>query len=158
MGTLRRVPTAFHFAVLRRWQASIRPTVLRLPADFAFPSLLTHEVCFHWLSFDSALRRHGRLLWPLLTSVRPSRHVAAPLGPFGQDGQISGNKVHLFPPAGRGFTTLLRSGLGLCLVWQTCPQVGLRIRFLFVSSGFRVRLPSAASSRMQPCLSLSDSS
>ena len=43
-------------------------------------------------------------------------------------------------------------------VMQTCPQVVLRIRFLFVSSGFRVRLPSAASSRTQPCLSLSDSS
>ena len=108
--------------------------------------------------FDSALHRQGRLLWPLLTSARPSRRVAVALGPFGRDGQISGNKVHLFPPAGRGFTTLLRSGLGLCLVLQTCPQVGLRIRFLFVSSGFRVRLPSAASSRMQPCLSLSDSS
>ena len=158
MGTLRRVPTAFHFAVLRRWQASIRPTVFRLPTDFAFPSLLAHEVLLSLALFDSALHRQGRLLWPLLTSARPSHHVTVALGPFGRDGQISGNKVHLFPPAGRGFTTLLRSGLGLCLVWQTCPQVGLRIRFLFVSSGFRVRLPSAAPSRSQPCLSLSDSS
>ena len=108
--------------------------------------------------FDSALRRQGRLLWPLLTPARPSRRVTATLGPLGRDGQVSGNKAHLFPPAGRGFTTLLRSGLGLCLVGQTCPQVGLRIRFLFVSSGFRVRLPSAAPSRSQPCLSLSDSS
>ena len=121
--------------------------LLVLPMRFAFFGL-----------FDSALRRQGRLLWPLLTPARPSRGVAATLGPFGRDGQVSGNKAHLFPPAGRGFTTLLWSGLGLCLVRQTCPQVGLRIRFLFVSSGFRVRLPSAASSRTQPCLSLSDSS
>ena len=39
--------------------------------------------------------------------------------------EISWNKTSFFPSAGRGFTTLLRLGLGLCLVWQACPQVGL---------------------------------
>ena len=45
--------------------------------------------------------------------------------PFRADGEISRNKTHFFRPAGCGFTTLLRLGLGLRLVWQTCPQVGL---------------------------------
>ena len=45
--------------------------------------------------------------------------------PFRADGEISRNKTHFFRPAGCGFTTLLRLGLGLRLVLQTCPQVGL---------------------------------
>ena len=45
--------------------------------------------------------------------------------PFRADAEISGNKVQVFPPAGRGFTTLLRLGFGLRLPLQTCPQVGL---------------------------------
>ena len=39
--------------------------------------------------------------------------------------EISWNKTSFFPSAGRGFTTLLRLGLGLCLPLQACPQVGL---------------------------------
>ena len=45
--------------------------------------------------------------------------------PFRADGEISRNKTHFFRPAGCGFTTLLRLGLGLRLVLQTCPQAGL---------------------------------
>ena len=45
--------------------------------------------------------------------------------PFRADAEISGNKVQVFPPAGRGFTTLLRLGFGLRLSLQACPQVGL---------------------------------
>ena len=45
--------------------------------------------------------------------------------PFRADGEISRNKTHFFRSAGCGFTTLLRLGLGLRLVLQTCPQVGL---------------------------------
>ena len=45
--------------------------------------------------------------------------------PFRADGEISRNKTHFFRPAGCGFTTLLRLGLGLRHVMLTCPQVGL---------------------------------
>ena len=45
--------------------------------------------------------------------------------PFRADAEISRNKTHFFRPAGCGFTTLLRLGLGICLVLQTYPQVGL---------------------------------
>ena len=45
--------------------------------------------------------------------------------PFRADGEISRNKTPFFRPAGCGFTTLLRLGLGLRIVLQTCPQVGL---------------------------------
>ena len=45
--------------------------------------------------------------------------------PFRADGEISRNKTHFFRPAGCGFTTLLRLGLGLRHVLLTCPQVGL---------------------------------
>ena len=47
------------------------------------------------------------------------------LWPFRAGGEISRNKTHFFRSAGCGFTTLLRLGLGLRLVLQTCPQVGL---------------------------------
>ena len=45
--------------------------------------------------------------------------------PFRADAEISGNKVQVFPPAGRGSTTSLRLGFGRCLVMQTYPRVGL---------------------------------
>ena len=56
--------------------------------------------------------------------------------PFRADAEISGNKVQVFPPAGRGFTTLLRLGFGLRLPLQTCPQVGLVSAFCSCPPGF----------------------
>ena len=55
----------------------------------------------------------------------PVFHHRWRLWPFRAGVEISGNKVQVFPPAGRGFTTLLRLGFGLRLSLQTCPQVGL---------------------------------
>ena len=55
----------------------------------------------------------------------PVFHHRWRLWPFRVDAEISGNKVQVFPPAGRGFTTLLRLGFGLRLSLQACPQVGL---------------------------------
>ena len=55
----------------------------------------------------------------------PSFRRCRRLWPFRADGEISRNKTHFFRSAGCGFTTLLRLGLGLRLVLQTCPQVGL---------------------------------
>ena len=55
----------------------------------------------------------------------PVFHHRWRLWPFRADAEISGNKVQVFPPAGRGFTTLLRLGFGLRLNLQACPQVGL---------------------------------
>ena len=48
-----------------------------------------------------------------------------PLALYWRIVQTSRNKTHIFHPAGHGFTTLLRLGLGLCRVLPTCPQVGL---------------------------------
>ena len=69
--------------------------------------------------FSAPLFRHRWRLWP-----------------FRADAEISGNKVQVFPPAGRGFTTLLRLGFGLRLPLQTCPQVGLVSAFCSCPPGF----------------------
>ena len=58
--------------------------------------------------FSAPSFRRCRRLWPFRAGVETSR-----------------NKTHFFRSAGCGFTTLLRLGLGLRLVLQTCPQVGL---------------------------------
>ena len=55
-------------------------------------------------------------------------HIApslTPLALYWRTVQTSRNKTPIFLPAGHGFTTLLRLGLGLCRVVPTCPQVGL---------------------------------